>query len=100
MAPGTDMAVGFYIPAHITSCDATFVKFVTCLCISCGLVLSFLKIFLTPTILGKASVVKIRFRWVQRKCPTKPTIIDSDIVIAKDLPLISVLMLLLQKSLP
>ena len=40
------------------------------------------------------------FRWRQGKRKTASTIIDSDIVIAKDLPLISVLMLLLQKSLP
>ena len=52
MAPGTDMAVGFYIPAHITSCDATFVKFVTLFMHFLWALYSlFLEIFLTPTIL-------------------------------------------------
>ena len=92
-----DMAVGFYIPGDITSCEARFVKFVTCLWISCVLCTLF---FLKHQPFWKASIVKCVFRWRQGKCPTTSTIIDSNIVIAKDLPLISVLMLLLQKSLP
>ena len=92
-----DMAVGFYIPGDITSCETRFVKFATCLWISCVLCTLF---FLKHQPFWKASIVKCVFRWRQGKCPTTSIIIDSDIDIAKDLPLISVLMLLLQKSHP
>ena len=51
-----DMAVGFYIPGDITSCEARFVKFATFLWISCVLCTLF---FLKHQPFWKASVVKI-----------------------------------------